>query len=711
MAARRRTSNGWPGRDPGHSLTIAGRRAPRYRRVSDNPELEQASLDQQASAYDEWAEREAVLPDEDYADDDRPASKFATRPREDFEQLRADITAGRHDGKVLWFWASSRQTRGDVPLDTLAAESEAHHIIWVMDGQKINPANDDDMMIAGLNNLMNKAFSARLSKDVLRGKKGAALAGRPSAVPLYGYRRVYRTGEDGVPVLAKGRPVVDRDEPDERPPDGHPVTDSPAQVVQEIYDRIEANDTLVAIARSLETRRIPAARHPRKCTTCGVKLGKAKACPYGHVQDLCRWRASSIRFIATNVGYLGKRIFQAESASIEDRDAAVLDGVTAKWPPLIKAGQFYRVRAILADASRIRWTSPDRGAHKPRTREYVLVPAARCGECGEPLGGHDEPNGTWYKCRKYGCVSVRADWLERWAENRLVSWLVLPDVRSQIWGSREADNARRSEKMDELAELDEELRQLRKLNAARRISLVAFSDREQAILADMTAANAVLKAGPAGIPHDIFGPDAADKWVALKQDDSRAAARFLAGVTIIYVNQAATRGGGRTRGPDEDRYEWHWKIGEEVTVPRSREGATERVRQRKAALDEARRKAEELLLGDPSLADAVVGRMAGCAYGTAGRIRRQLTEAGKITDPGYRTGRDGKRYVVVPDAAKVTGAKVLWLPEARTCATCGEPFEGTGEYCGRPACYPSLSKAAMAGKRERIQAGLKAAGA
>jgi len=696
MSNRRRTRH-WCGREPGYSLVIAGRISNAYFRVSHNPSAgEQKSVGEQRDAWEGWLPRVSAVPGRTWADDDRSASRRAKTEREGFAELRAEIASGRLDGQLIWFWASSRQTRGDISLDDLAAESEAHGVVWIMDGQVLNPANEDDMFRAGVDYLFNKQLSAKISKDVTRAKDADARKGKPAAVPLYGYRRMYATDGDGQPVMAKGRPVILSDEPCE----------PAASVVREIYDRIEANDTLNAIARSLEDRCIPAPRHPRKCTTCGYKFKKddRKKCPHGHEQDLCRWRASAVRFIATNVGYLGKRIFQAESGSIADRDNAVLKGVTAKWPALIEPAQFYRVRAILSDASRVRWTSPDRGARKPRAREYVLVPAARCGECGEPLGGHDEPNGIWYKCRKYGCVSVRADWLERWAENRLMSWLVLPDVRSQIWGSREADDARQAQALAELESLGAELSELRELNRARKISLTAFSDREQSVLAAIDRENAVLKADP-GVRIDIFGPDAADKWVALKAASPDAARQFLADAAIIYVNQAATRGGGRTRGPDEDRYEWHWKIGEGVTVPRSREGATERVRQRKAALDEARRKAEAILLDDPSLADAVIGRMAGCAYGTAGRIRRQLTEAGKITDPGYRTGRDGKRYVVVPDAAKVTGAKVLWLPEARTCATCGEPFEGTGEYCGRPACYPSLSKAAMARKREREHSG------
>lgn len=702
MSNRRKIARTWCGREPGHSLVIAARISNGYFRVSDNPDAtEQKSIDGQRAERDEWVPRAAVRPGEDYTDDDRSASQYQSREREAFARLRADIDASLLDGHVLWVYTTSRLSRGDVPIDTFARQCAAHGIVWCVNGHVLNPACSRDMVVARMNHVVDQSDSDRLSEFVTDGKKRAALAGKPS-VKLYGYRRVYKTGADGMPVLVKGRPVIERDKWDEVPPPGRPATDSPAYVVREIFARIEDNATLSAIARSLEDRRIPAPRHPRKCTTCGHKFekGDGRKCPAGHAQDPCQWHASAVRFIATNVGYLGKRIYQAGDTSLAARDAAVLDGVTALWDPLIEPAQFWRVRAILADASRVRWTSPNRGnsERRPPAREYVLVPAARCGECGDALGGHTGPAGDSYKCRERGCVSVRADWLERWAEDRLVSWLVLPEVRSQIWGSREADSARQAAALAELENLGAELAEARDLNRARRISPVAFADREQAILAAIDTANAALKSGPT-VLHDVAGPDAADRWVALKAASPDAARGLLAEVAVIYVNQAATRGGGVTRGPDESRFEWHWKIGDTASTPRTRDGTSGRLRERRARLDASRRKAEEILLADPSLADAVAGRRAGCAYGTAARVRAQLEAAGKITDPGYRTGQDGRRYQVADDPRKVTGrGRELLPPEEKACEACGTPFTGHGDYCGNLACFPSTSKQ---GRRDR----------
>jgi site-specific DNA recombinase len=644
MAARK-TRRGWPGRIAGHSLDIAGRTADAYFRVSFNPDAEeQKSIEQQRDDYDGWIEgvrHKSVIVGRQYADDDRSASRFATRQREEFAKLRADIAAGRLDGHVLYFWSSSRQTRGDIPLDELAAESEAHGIVWCTGGMILNPANDDDMMIAGFHNLIDKQYSARLAKDVTRGKADAARKGTPATAPLYGYRRIYRTDGDGQPVLIKGRLVIERDE----------AIEPAASIVREIYTRIERGDTLAMIARDLEDRRVPAPRHPRKCTSCGYLLGKDKRCPHGHVQDLCQWRASAVRFIATNIQYTGVRIYQADSARLDDRRRAVLTGedgkpVPVKWAAMVTDEQYWRVQGILADNSRVRYRSPGRGGSRPdgesHGRPYVMVPTARCYNCGAALGGHSERNGNFYKCRERGCVSIKAEWLEAYAENRLVSWLVLPEVRTRIWGTQEDADAQQAEARGELERLNVELEEVRQLAERGDLSPVLASRMEAAKLAAIESASARL-APHASIVLDMMGADAADRWVALKAERPHAARQLMAEVCTIYVHPGK-RGGGKTRPFDESRVEWHWKIGPDASAGRTREGCSERLAERRNALSSAREAAADLLRADPSLADARIGRKAGLSYGAVAKVRARLEAAGEITDPGYRTGNDGKRY-------------------------------------------------------------------
>lgn len=643
MAARK-IRRGWPGEAPGYDLDIAGRTADAYFRVSSNPDAtDQKSVDQQRDAWLAWTDRRSVQRGATWADDDESASPFRQgKERPEFARLRADIRAGRLDGHMLWFWSPSRQTRGDIPLDTLAAECIAHGIVWVFRGQVLNPASDEDLSNAERQNQAAKEQPRTLRADVKRGKRDAAYKGTPATAPLYGYRRVYETGADGQPRLVKGRPVIVGDEPIE----------PAASVVREIYARLEQGDTLAAIARSLEDRRIPAPRHPRKCTSCGYKLGKDKRCPHGHVQDLCQWRASAVRFIATNLGYIGLRIYQAESARPEDRRRAVLTGadgrpVPCKWPAMVTPEQYWRVQGILADASRVRYRSAGpRGGNHPDAasagRAYVMVPAARCASCGAALGGHTEPNGNWYKCRERGCVSIRADWLETYAEDRLVSWLVLPEVRTRIWGTQEDADAEQADARAALERLNVELEEVRQLAERGELSPVLAGRMESAKLAAIETEQAKL-APHASLVLDMMGPDAADRWVALKADRPHAARQLMAEVATIYVHPG--KRGGHIRAFDPSRVEWHWKIGPDATTGPTRAGCTEALAARRAKLEDSRAAAADILRTDPAMADAAIGRKAGCAYGTVARVRRQLEDAGEITEPGYRVGHDGKRYM------------------------------------------------------------------
>ena len=92
--------------------------------------------------------------------------------------------------------------------------------------------------------------------------------------------------------------------------------------------------------------------------------------------------------------------------------------------------------------------------------------------------------------------------------------------------------------------------------------------------------------------------------------------------------------------------EWRWQIGTDTRRPGpGREGATEANAARKQALESSRERARKLLRADPAATDKLIGAEAGCAYNTVRRLRERMVKAGEITEPGYRTGADGKRYM------------------------------------------------------------------
>lgn len=639
----------WCGDEPGSTLNIRGRESVGYFRVSLNPdEQEQHSINEQETEYGQWTPRVGVIASvENYADDDRSASGYATKLREDFAQLRNDIAAGKHDGKLLWFWSTSRQTRGDIPLDTLAAESVMHGIVWVFSSNVCNPANSDDMMVAGINYIMDKALSDRIKKDVRRAKKAGAHAGRPAGVVLYGYKRNYQTDSTGQPVLIKGRPRILGDQPNELDENDIAIAGTSAWVVRLIFDRLEHGDSIAGIRAWLDEHRIPTPHRPVSCTTCGEKTivkGRAYGCPRGHEIDMCRWNSSTVRFIAMNPGYIGRRIFQADSWRPQDRRKAILDGVETMWPALITEEQFWTVQNVLAEAGRDRW----RGG-EPRGNPghlgidgYLLTKTARCANCGASMGGHFEKGQHWYKCGTRGCTTIRADWLDAYAEDRLVSWMVLPEVRTQIFGSREEDDERISGVRAKLAKMNGELEDTIRMGESGEMPPVMAARIGRSLADRIAEAEEEIRNVPAGKLYDMLGPDAADRWVALKTSNLPAARQLLASVASIYVHPAKRRGGVVNK-LDEDRAEWHWAVGPDASSTPTRKGYVETRADRVQALAAAREHAAELLTTDPTQPDSAIGAKAGCSYGTVKRIRGELVEAGTITEPGYRVSKDGSK--------------------------------------------------------------------
>ena len=272
-------------------------------------------------------------PDDVFKDDDRSASMFAKQQRENFARLRAAIEAERY--KVVWFWSTSRQTRGDVNIYELAKVSADHGVLWCVNGQLLNPANEDDLLFLGIHHLMDRQYSWRISKDSRRGQKSNAYAGKPHGRIVYGYKRLY----DFDVRDRRGKPKFIRDVPDVFDGNGRPVDRSPAYVVRQIFDWIEEGKPISWIARALEAREIRTPQPPRR-------EGRS---PY-------LWTSHAVLYIARNPFYIGKRVYQAESWRVKDRQAAIIelpDGAGPQWDALIAEEKWWAVQRILSDPGRL----------------------------------------------------------------------------------------------------------------------------------------------------------------------------------------------------------------------------------------------------------------------------------------------------------------------------------------------------------------------
>jgi DNA invertase Pin-like site-specific DNA recombinase len=566
---------------------------------SNRDEAEQKSVGEQEAEGAAWAARHGVRADV-FKDDDRSASTFATRQRENFDQLRKGIEAGRY--KIVWFWATSRQTRGDVPLDVLADESAKHGVLWCVNGQLLNPASGDDHLILTIHYIMDRQYSARISKDSRRGHKYIAHDGKPHGPANYGYRREYERDASGQLVMVKGRPKFKRDVPDVFDGNGRPIADSPAYIVREIFDRLSRGEPVTRIARDLEDRRIPRPRKPRNPEI-----------------DPCRWTHAGVQFIAQNPFYIGKRIYQQESWRPADRRAAIIDDVTGQWDPLVSEEQFWAVQRILSGTTRGE-------AWRPSGSQTLLAGVARCGECHAPLQLHKNEVrkdgraiADYYVCSHRSHVGIRVDWLDSYVEDRIVSWL----ADEQVWGQRPADTAVAAAARAEVEALRDKLEYARAKGEdpdeddeywSRRAASLARKLKEATELAGM--------AEPSSLPGavaEVAGPDAADKWWKLRQENLAAARRVVKTVAGIRVHKGVHGGDRYHARIDPGRISWAW-----LTGP----GDHHRVFGE--PIPRPMHRIAEELRADPLQADHAIGRKLQCRHANVQKIRRQLEDAGEI---------------------------------------------------------------------------------
>jgi site-specific DNA recombinase len=607
-----RTRRGWPGIEPGHTFKagdLAGKPAALYCRVSSNPdETEQKSVSDQKAEGMAWASRLSVqaAPSDVFEDDDRSASTFATKQRENFKLLREGIAAGRY--KIVWFWATSRQTRGDIPLDVLAEESANHGVLWCVNGQLLNPANGDDHLFLTINYIMDRQYSWRISKDSQRGLNSIANVGKPTGKAPYGYKREYERDASGQPVMVRGRPKFVRDVPNVYDGNGRPIENSPAYVVREIYDRIAAGDSASKIALSLENRGILIPRRPRK-----------------YADQPCRWRFHTVLYIATNPAYIAKRTHRRESWRVADRHAAILPGVEAQWDPLVGEEQWWAVQRILSDPSRLKW--------RPGKGQHLLSGVARCGECGDPLYVHIDTRrriDPYYVCHRRGHVGVREDWLDAYVEDRLVSWAADEKVHAHLWGAREDDNAVAAGARGEVERLKYLIEEARVKGEDPDEDGVFWGRRCVALEKKLRDAEQLARpAALSSVVAEMVGPDAADKWWELRQNNIPAAKQFIKAVADIRVHKGVHGGDRRRPAIDPGRISWAWLTGPGDHQPVFGE-----------AIVRAHERAAEALRAAPEDSDRAIARRLDAGGRTVQLVRRELEDAGEIPVI-RRRGRSG----------------------------------------------------------------------
>lgn len=388
------------------------------------------------------------LVDDPYKDNDRSASRYARKQREDYSRMIDDLRRGDFKADVLVLWELSRGSRRvsewTLLLDALA---DAGVKVYSTNNDKLfDPGKDgdyDDLLAAALDSQRESTkTSARIRRDV----RASAAEGRPHGKKLYGYDRRY---DEHTRELVE---VV--------------FNEKEAAVVREAGERVLAGETFYAIAKSLNERGVA----PRRASFKDHRAGLG-------------WTSVAIRQMLEMESYGGIRKHQSKRQGIDDRHDAI-------WPAMFDELTWRRLQDEL---SRRRTTDSNGNAIRPREQwdpKHLLTGIAVCGECGsimrvgyqnagrrKPLLGPDGEQLTWTRVKDgkrvvelrwepreryatYVCVgapgrsgfhvAVKESLLDEAIEAAVVARLSRPDVLAALGQRDEGLDARRAELLDQI---------------------------------------------------------------------------------------------------------------------------------------------------------------------------------------------------------------------------------------------------------------------
>lgn len=357
-----------------------------------------------------------------YRDDNRSASRYATRQREGFAQLIADLDQGRFEANLLAIWESSRGSRrtGEwIDLIDLCRDRGVH--IWVLTHNRVyDPSNARDRRSLREDASDAEYESDKTSERLQRDMRAAAKSGRPHGKNVYGYQRVYSVKPNGIRVLEK---VIEH--PDQ------------AWVVKEAAAMVLAGRSYYDIAATFNEKSILPRRPVREA----------------HRKAL-GWTAPAVKQMLTMSVYTGKRVHNPTEGEL-----ATYEGI---WPPLISPETWEKLQLALKS----------RGIKSNNwPAKHLLSGIALCGECdartrvGRQNGGvqkHDKNGERLPRTRyhAYQCigvpgrpgfhVSMREEHLDLIVTELVLARLERPDFLATLGEQDEDVDAERDAVLEEI---------------------------------------------------------------------------------------------------------------------------------------------------------------------------------------------------------------------------------------------------------------------
>jgi site-specific DNA recombinase len=482
-----------------------------YNRASADPAGQAVSVESQDTENRTWCERQGWDIAGAITDNDRSATRFATKQREGFKTIWAGLDDGRWGRvDVLVTWASSRNQRrldGYVDLRELCVK---HGVRLAYKGRIYDLSIGADRFQTGLDALLDERDAEEIRDGILRSHRASVAAGRPRGSIPYGYTRTYLPG-----LRRIGAQVPD------------PAT---APVVQAMVVDVLAGVPLYRIAQRLNRDGV--------VTPQEMRDGRR-----GREVVRNGWSSSMIRNLLAKPSLMGMR---------SHRGVIVGEGT---WEPIVSPADWQQVQTLLADPARS-------GNVHGREARWLLSGIATCGVCGAWLRPMLNRGRMTYACAGItptspkGHVVCAQPPLDAWVTLRVTRRLARPEFLAAFrQPDRPADrmDAARRELADAQAQLAEYTVSAGTVGG---VSAAAFARIEARLSARIAELETQL-APPRQVSRrvaQLATPDAAGVWDGLGVEGRRAVLREVC--ARIAVGPVARRG---VRGFDPDRVQLRFR--------------------------------------------------------------------------------------------------------------------------------------------------------
>ncbi|MEU0991077.1 recombinase family protein [Streptomyces sp. NPDC005953] len=458
-----------------------------YGRASHDPKKKGRSVTSQLGEGRETCDANGWPIIGEFRDDDRSASRYASKTREDFEEMLAGIEQGIP--RILVAFEASRYYRDLEAYVRLRRACMEAGVLLCYDGAVYDLSKRADRKATAQDAIAAEDQAESIRDNNLRTVRQNAKAGGPHGRVLWGYMRKYdpATGE-----LIGQFPHPDRE-------------DVPADV----FDRFVGGVTIYSIVQHL------------------VKTRDAE-------KDGRNWQYYHVYEMLRNPSYTGRRVFQGK------------DFAKATWPPLVKPEIFAAAQRILDAPGR---TSVKDWSVKYMSAGIARCGRCPTDEMGWPPRMRSQPSGgrMTYTCAEKYDVSIRQEKLDAYVEEAVVEWLASKAPEEAFTSSVATDRAAKARGRHQTlsAQLSEARRMAAALgpDGAPQLSLASLVDLEARLqpAIDKAAREAETAAVPP-LVRSFMGQSREvieALWDGLTIEKQRAVLRLVVNVT---VNRAPHRG-------------------------------------------------------------------------------------------------------------------------------------------------------------------------